>query len=193
MHRSAKKSGRFARGLMSVCGTTIVLALAALAVALALVPKVVGGAALTVLTGSMQPSLAPGDMIVVAGVDDAASEIAVGDVVTFMPYPDDPTLVTHRVVGKSVSAQDGVSFITQGDANSAEDDPIGAHQIRGRFLYAVPYVGYVTTWFSAKAPWLATAAGVSLIGYGLFCLVRGAPRRAHVPAPPSAAAAVTGF
>ncbi|MDR2452985.1 MAG: signal peptidase I [Bifidobacteriaceae bacterium] len=167
--------------------TAMVLALAALAVALAVVPRVVGGAALTVLTGSMQPAFAPGDMIVVKGVDNPEAEIAIGDVIAFMPNPDDPTLVTHRVIAKSISLAEGASYTTQGDANTAADSPILPKQIRGKLMYTVPYVGHATAWFASKTPWLATAAGLGLIAYGLFALVRGAKRRRREGVAPAAA------
>jgi signal peptidase len=176
MSRGTKNQGSFARGFLSVFGTAVVVLLATLAVALAVVPRVNNGAALTVLTGSMEPTFSPGDVIVVKGVQDADNEVAVGDVITFMPNPNDPTLITHRVVSKSINPTEGVSFITQGDANSAPDDPVLPKQIRGKFMYAVPYVGFATSWFSAKAPWLVTAVGVGLIAYCLFLLIHGKRR-----------------
>jgi signal peptidase len=150
-----------------------------LAVALAVVPRLNDGAALTVLTGSMEPTLAPGDMIVVKGVNEAnaESEVQIGDVITFMPYPDDPTLITHRVISKSINPVEGTTYVTQGDANTAPDEPITAKQIRGEFMYAVPYIGHVTSWFSNNVPWAVAAGGAVLISYGLFSVIRGAGRR----------------
>ncbi|MDR3360405.1 MAG: signal peptidase I [Bifidobacteriaceae bacterium] len=179
MARRAKKNGSFARGFLSVFGTALVIVLVALAVALAVVPRVVHGAALTVLTGSMEPTFSPGDMIVVEGVENPEQDIEIGDVITFMPNPDDPTLITHRVVSKSINPVEGTSFVTQGDANSAADEPILPKQIRGEFMYAIPYIGHATSWLSAHTPWIGAAAGVGLIVYGLFSVFRGSRRRSQ--------------
>ncbi|MDR1392454.1 MAG: signal peptidase I [Bifidobacteriaceae bacterium] len=183
MLRRAHNSGAFISGFLSTIGTVIVVLLAALAIALVAVPKAAHGAALTVLTGSMEPTFSPGDVVVVKGVTDPVSEVAVGDVITYLPYPDDPTLITHRVVGKSVSALGDVSFITQGDANNTPDDPVMPKQIRGSYLYAVPYIGYATSWFSGNVSWLVTAVGVGLIIFGIYATVRGSKRRQN-PAQP---------
>ena len=129
----------------------VVLVAVGLVVLLAVVPKATGGAALTVLTGSMQPTLRPGDVIVVRGVEtaDVCGKVSVGDIVTFLPEPDDPSLVTHRVVAKTVGTfDDGTScrLVTQGDANSATDRPISPAQVRGVLWYGLPRLGWVKQW-----------------------------------------------
>jgi signal peptidase len=178
MTKSAKNERTFIGGFLSVFGTCLLIALVGLAIALSVVPHFVNGAALTVMSGSMEPTLSPGDMIVVAGVNPTGEDIQVGDIITFMPFPNDPTMVTHRVIGKSISPSDGPLFITQGDANGAADKPVLAKQIRGKFLYSVPFIGYFTNWASGKVPWLATAAGLALIGYALFLIFGSRRRRA---------------
>lgn len=83
-------------------------------------PNVLGYSAFRVVTGSMEPNIAQGDLIVVKRVSGA--EIAVGDVITF--YSQDPELLgavnTHRVT--DAKAEDGEwVFTTKGDANEIED------------------------------------------------------------------------
>lgn len=90
-------------------------------------------------------------MVVVRGVEDAVSEVQIGDVVTFQPVSDDPALITHRVVGKSFGSS-GTLFITRGDANGADDEPIEPEQIMGKVRYSVPYVGHVAAWADSRAP-----------------------------------------
>ncbi|MCA5892129.1 signal peptidase I [Isoptericola sp. NEAU-Y5] len=125
----------FTYGLLS-----LVLLLAALVI---VVPQVVGGVPLTILTGSMEPNLPIGSLAVVRPVEPA--DVRIGDVVTYLPNPDDPTAVTHRVTGIDVH-QDGTrTFTLQGDANTAPDDPVAEHQVRGTVWYAVPGLGYVNT------------------------------------------------
>lgn len=72
---------------------------------------------LTVVTGSMEPTLPVGSLLLFTPVD--ASAVSVGDVITFHP-PNSADLVTHRVV--SVDRHDGTTAIsTKGDANDGAD------------------------------------------------------------------------
>ncbi|KQQ67141.1 signal peptidase I [Microbacterium sp. Leaf320] len=164
-----------------IAGRAVSLAFAvtviALIAALLVVPRVAGGSSLTVLTGSMEPTLAPGDVVAVRGVapDQVCTEIGVGDIVTFLPEPGNPALITHRVVGKTVGTfDDGTDcrLITQGDANSAADAPVSPEQVRGSFLYSLPALGWVRQWVSENLMMLGIALGAGLLGYGLWSTFR---------------------
>ena len=163
----------FWRTFVSVFGIGILLCIIGLALVLQVVPRLMGGASLTVLTGSMEPTLKPGDVIAVRAADPA--EIDVGDIVTFQPVSGDPTLVTHRVIGVGFNSIGGRTFTTQGDANGAADAPIDGEQVNGVYLYRVPYLGYGLALVGENAPLLASIAGILLIGYAIFAFVR--PRR----------------
>ncbi|MCL1898042.1 MAG: signal peptidase I [Micrococcales bacterium] len=183
-----QKSGQprgFLGGFLSVFGTTLLLMLVALAVATVVVPVVKNGAALTVLSGSMRPNLQPGDMIVVEGVTDPAQQIKYGDVITFQPNPNDPTLVTHRVIGLTQNPVDGPGFRTQGDNNPSPDEPILAKQVRGKMLYKVPYIGYGISWIKNRAPWLITAVALSLLAYALWGVFVPKRRRGKTSSEPA--------
>lgn len=150
----------------------LVVTVIALIAALLVVPRVAGGSSLTVLTGSMEPTLAPGDVVAVLGVapDQVCTEIGVGDIVTYLPEPGKPALITHRVVGKTVGTfDDGTDcrLITQGDANSAADAPVSPEQVRGAFLYSLPALGWVRQWVSENLMMLGIALAAALLGYGL--------------------------
>ncbi|MDR2564779.1 MAG: S26 family signal peptidase, partial [Bifidobacteriaceae bacterium] len=95
LEAAAPRKRSWWRRALSWVTTGAVLVLLTLGIVLALIPAMNGGTALTVLSGSMQPTLKPGDVVVVFPVD-GFEDIELGDVVTFMPNPDDPTLVTHR-------------------------------------------------------------------------------------------------
>ncbi|MGC5629261.1 signal peptidase I [Georgenia sp. Z1344] len=161
-----------------VAGLALVAIIAVLG-ALVIVPRLMGWVPLTILTGSMEPTIPTGSQVVIERVqgEEEASELQVGDVITVMPYPNDPTLVTHRIVERRVSA-DGVSFVTQGDANNTADEwDVTATQIRGEVGYHVPYAGYVASFLDGgqKATGAILAAGV-LLTYAAVQIV-GAVRR----------------
>ena len=175
-HRAPRDSAL--SGVLSVLLTAVLLGVLALVAAVVVVPKAVDGAALTVLTGSMEPTYSPGDMIVVRGVKDADREVQVGDAVTFQPVSDDPALITHRVISKSFSSS-GTSFITRGDANGSDDDPIVAAQIKGVVMYSVPWVGHVSLWLGEKRGLAVTVVAVALLGYAAVMILR--PNRTNRP------------
>jgi len=168
-HRAPRDSAL--SGVLSVLLTAVLLGVLALVAAVVVVPRAVDGAALTVLTGSMEPTYSPGDMIIVRGVNDANREVQIGDAVTFQPLSDDPALVTHRVVSKSFSSS-GTSFVTRGDANGADDDPIVPAQIKGVVMYSVPWVGHVSLWLGEKRGLAITIAACALLGYAAVMILR---------------------
>ena len=100
-------------------------------------PTVLGVAPMVVLSGSMsgtaEDHIEVGDLIFTKQAD--IDELQVGDVVAFM---DGSIVVTHRIV--SISA-DRTEFVTKGDANNTEDEPISADQIIGQYSGRIPKVG----------------------------------------------------
>ena len=158
------RSGRVAAALLRGLVGLLVLGAIGLAVALAGLPAAVGGSALTVLSPSMQPTFAPGDVVVVR--PRPALQIAVGDVITFAgrdPQSADTRTVTHRVT----EVLPGPVFRTKGDANGDVDPlPVPAADVRGVLWYSVPLVG-------GLVGRLMTPAG-AIVGVGVLVLVLGA-------------------
>jgi len=168
-----KKKTSWVSAIGSGVLTFVTIILLALAVGLVLIPKAFGGMSLTVLTPSMTPTISPGDVVVTKGIDvDSAKDLRIGDVITFLPYPNDPMLVTHRIVAQSVSAK-GYSFITQGDNNNAPDSwgPVNDYQIRGQVMYVVPKIGYVKQWLGSSTKWIIVGAAALLIAYAAITFI----------------------
>jgi len=163
--RPAPKGG-FWRGAIAVIGTVLLVLLCALAVTVVAVPAATGGQALAVLSGSMEPTLKPGDLLIVSGVNDP-DKLKVGDIVTFLPEPDDPSLITHRIIGYG-DGKDGSYFVTRGDNNGADDPPVYPKQIRGKLLFKLPKLGYLTNWAGGEKRTAVVLFGVALIGYGAW-------------------------
>lgn len=94
------------------------------------VPQLFGYAQLVVLSGSMDPTLKVGDMIVVH--EEQAYEEQ--DIITFRT---ETVPTTHRIIETK-----DTGFITKGDANNVEDEGIVTkNQIYGRVVMVIPKVG----------------------------------------------------
>jgi len=117
-------------------GFAIVIALAAT------LPAAFGYQALTALSGSMEPAIGTGDVIVVAKVSPL--DARVGDVVSFQSSDGSGKVITHRVVSMDVTG-DVVRFVTRGDANTGSERwQIAKTGKIGRAAYRIPKLGYVT-------------------------------------------------
>jgi signal peptidase len=170
---SGPQRGAF-RTFLSIFGTVLLVLLCALAVAVAGVPAVMHGQALAVLTGSMEPTIKPGDLIVVEGLqsDSAKENLKIGDIISYEPKADDPTLITHRVVAKG-SGVSGNYLITQGDNNNAQDAPVYMKQIVGKYLYKLPKLGYLTEWLGGSKRGAVMILGIALILFAIYRIVFG--------------------
>jgi signal peptidase len=111
---------------------------------------VAGGSALiglrsyTVMSGSMEPALHVGAVIVDERIRPA--DARTGDIVTFTSPTDPGILITHRVRRVLVQGSN-VAFVTKGDANgSAERWKVPASGSIGRVRAQVPYLGYALAW-----------------------------------------------
>ncbi|WP_219416015.1 signal peptidase I [Pseudonocardia nigra] len=168
---AVRRLGRWVAGLLLV-------AVVAVAVAVAVVPALSGAAALTVLSGSMEPALPVGSTVVVR--PRPAAEIAVGDVITFTDRDADSgatRIVTHRVIG----IEPGPAFRTQGDANDAPDSGlVQAADVRGVQSYVVPWVGLIRDRLVSPAGGFFAVGLLLLVGAANLLL----PRTAGSPPPP---------
>ena len=148
-------------------GSTIGVILALLFLAVTVVaPAVTGGQSLTVMTGSMAPTLPPGHVIIFHPVD--ADTIKPGDVIAYQPANNitNGIPITHRVIG--INSVDGHArdVIVQGDANPVPDAPVQPGQIIGKMSYYVPYVGLLRlAAFNTGLAWLPALISSALFGY----------------------------
>jgi signal peptidase len=102
-------------------------------------PRLLGYTSLTVLSGSMEPAIDTGDVVV--GRPIPAEQARRGDVITFRE-PGTHRLVTHRL--RRMHVRDGVAqMVTKGDANNAQEHwriPVDGRV--SRVLYRIPKLGY---------------------------------------------------
>jgi signal peptidase I len=123
----------------------LVHALAGFALAIAAVatiPTLFGFQSFAVLSGSMEPTIGTGDVVVVRTI--APLDARIGDVVTFRSPENPGKLVTHRATSIRASGET-VTFVTKGDANTGSERwSIAAGGTIGKVEYRIPKLGYVT-------------------------------------------------
>ncbi|MDP3772280.1 MAG: signal peptidase I [bacterium] len=94
---------------------------------------------MAVLSGSMEPAIRTGSIVVVR----PSTSYSIGNIVTFTGTSGGKSIpITHRVM--EIRVDRGVpSYITKGDANNAPDARLVAHrEIIGGLVFSVPYLGY---------------------------------------------------
>lgn len=106
-------------------------------------PTVMGHKVLTVLSGSMEPAISTGDVIIVKPLTPEDS-IKEGDIITFRTKEKQDMLITHRVMGAVLINGEPRAYVTKGDANKSEDlGTVSREQVMGIYKWRVPYFGYV--------------------------------------------------
>lgn len=160
-------AARVARGLMSLVAILALLGAIASFVFVGIAPRALDYRTLTILSGSMRPVFAPGDVIVVTPIKP--EDVRVGQVIAFNAPVDGSPMVTHRVT-KVTHAKDGVPVIrTKGD-NNPTGDAWSARLDRGDVWImrgSVPHAGTVIN--ALRRP---VVRGFALWGaLGLFVLV----------------------
>lgn len=95
-----------------------------------------------IATGSMEPEIQIGDMVVMARW--GLADIQPGDVIA---VERQGRTIVHRVVEVRQEAGEPL-YVTQGDANNAPDEePAAQSQVEGRMIGSVPALGRISLWF----------------------------------------------
>ena len=142
--------------ILNVVGVLLLIAIVVPFVIYA-VPAVVGADhSFVVLTASMTPAIAPGDVVIVADRDPGT--IGEGDVITFT-RGDNEVPVTHRVTTVTEGAG-GLEFETKGDANGEVDSSlVPAGNVVGTVILTIPYIGYVVQFTNTPYGFVALVVG----------------------------------
>jgi signal peptidase len=173
--RHAKRSTGAWRRVASVAAGVFLVAALALTAALTVVPALAGGRTLTVLSGSMEPAIGTGSVVVIRPV--APEELQASDVISFTTQePGGPVaVVTHRIA-EVRKGQDGPEFVTRGDANDTNDpETVRAVNVQGEVWYHVPWFGHLRDVLFSRTGLMFGAAAVLLV-IGLWLLPTGRSR-----------------
>jgi signal peptidase len=124
-------------------------------------PLALGDHPATDLTGSMEPTISPGDVVI--NEEIAPAEAQVGDIVTFRDPEQQSKMLTHRVVSIRPAKDDRFAFVTQGDANNTQEHwRVAADGQIGRVVYTVPWVGNIAV-FARTRLGMGLLVGVPLL------------------------------
>ena len=118
---------------------------------------ILGFGSAVIVSGSMEPAIAPGDIIII----QRKSDYDIGDIVTFKAN----SYITHRIVEKTAGG-----YVTQGDANNARDPEIEKSSIIGKVIKIIPKIGNVILYFRSLPGLLLMVLGLAtlIIVPGLF-------------------------
>lgn len=117
------------------------------------ISSVFGYTQVTVMSGSMEPVISAGDVLIIHDEDEYNAE----DIVTFWR---DEVLVTHRLIEEREQG-----WITKGDYNNAVDSQlVQKNQIIGKVIVIIPYLGLVILY-------LRTPLGILTVIILLFILL----------------------
>lgn len=98
------------------------------------IPGIGNWKVLSVLTGSMEPAISTGDMVIVTRYENSVPQI--GDIVTYWKDDQSRSLITHRVVHRLENGY----LQTKGDANQEADggwtDP---NRLIGKVVFTIPF------------------------------------------------------
>jgi signal peptidase len=116
---------------------------------------------------SMKPAINLGDVVILGPV--STDGIKPGVIVT---YELGKNLITHRVL-----SIDGDTLITKGDANETPDpSPVKLSQVKSRYLFKIPYVGYLIGFVRTRLGWFLTIIlpAIVLVGFIIKDIIKEA-------------------
>lgn len=132
-------------------------------------PMPFGYGASVVLSGSMEPAISAGDLIIVREEDN----YAVGDAIVFR---DGASFTVHRL--KSI---DGEEFVTRGDANDTDDAPIRAADVKGKVVKCLKGAGNLVS--AVRSPiGIVVTLGLAVLLFEAPYLLRERKKREELDA-----------
>ncbi|MFA6526503.1 MAG: signal peptidase I [Candidatus Buchananbacteria bacterium] len=116
-----------------------VIAIVAIVLIWSVLPIKDGPKLLVVLSGSMEPAIHTGSIVIVK----PEQTYRIGDVITFGKLSKTETPTTHRIY--DIRLQEGKPiYVTKGDANNVFDHKeVSAGEIIGKEFLTIPFLGYL--------------------------------------------------
>jgi signal peptidase I len=134
-------------------------------VLIAILPSLAGWHGTVVQSGSMEPHVSPGDVVLTVPLPDD-QPVPVGGVIEYRTTAEaEPSGEARTRLHRIIEANDDGTFVTAGDANPDVDSvPLERSQITGQARLLIPHVGLPGLWVS-KGQWppLALWAVLTLV------------------------------
>jgi signal peptidase I len=173
----AREWPRSARRIAHTGSTFLLWAALGLAIgllAIVTLPGMLGYRSLTVVSGSMEPTLRTGSVVIDEVISPA--DARPGDIVTFQD-PVRPRQLTHRLQKVRVEG-DTYFMVTLGDANDAPERwTVPADGRLGRVVAHLPRLGYARAAVSTRYARLGALGAVLALGAMLLVDLWRPPRR----------------
>ncbi|MFL6090588.1 MAG: signal peptidase I [Aeromicrobium sp.] len=126
---------------------------------------------LIVQSGSMEPTVKTGSLLITR--DTPAAQLRVGQVVTVKRH--DHTLVTHRIV--QITHRGATASIElKGDANKVRDPEVYDVRQAGRMVVAIPFAGRVAAWMSGSTGLFFLGIYVAFLVAAVYADWKASPR-----------------
>ena len=108
-------------------------------------PSFLGIKTYVIVSGSMEPELNIGDIVVVKDIKE--NELQNGDIISFR---EGQSVVTHRIIDIK-TLDNEIQFTTKGDNNnSADNKSINIDVIEGKVLTSIPFLGKIALMLQGK-------------------------------------------
>ena len=120
----------------------------------------------TIMSGSMVPNIKKYDVIINTKVN-SPEKLGINDVITFTSVSPETKgmTITHRIVS-IVNDEDGISFVTKGDANPIQDStPVPYSNVIGKVALKIPRLGGIQVFVAQRFGWLL------LFLFPAFCIL----------------------
>ncbi|MFH1170463.1 MAG: signal peptidase I [Candidatus Vogelbacteria bacterium] len=91
-----------------------------------------------VQSGSMEPSIHTGSIVIIKPVKN----YSIGDIITFGKDTKVDVPTTHRIIEMRIQAGNPI-YVTKGDANEEKDDrEVLSQEVLGKVFFSIPFAGY---------------------------------------------------
>lgn len=124
------------------------------------IPSLFGYRAFNIATGSMEPTLNIGDMII---IKEEPEKIKINDIITFK---ESGSTITHRVI--SIINENEIKYQTKGDANSSADkELVTTENLQGKFVFKIGKVGGLIS----NARNATTIVIIIIVAYTIYTII----------------------
>ena len=131
-------------------------------------PWLTGHKAFNVLSGSMEPTLKVGSVVLDTPISPL--DARPGDIITFADPQDADRLITHRLRAVTISGGRVAIGATKGDVNDVSERwSVAAGGTLGRVAYHLPGLGYARLWLVGNGGRLL--ALLALLAWGVVSVV----------------------